>query len=494
MTSLASSRKRTVKSYFEEVSAFEIFYQLAYMSATSAAGISRARVFQLARQLPTIPARYFKKIHEVAENMRYNYPDAVRMVGEQVPADDIKTFLLRLSDALRSGEPLAGFLTREAGVQGEHYANDYTRRLESLKKWNDAYTAITVSAALIVVINMVSTMIYSLSTGLMIGMTFVAIAASFGVAWVTFRSAPQETVCVPLAKGSHKQRRSHSLSRILLPLTLVVVVVLAALGVTTGLVFIVAGVMLLPVGWISRAADRETTHKDAEVSSFFRSLGGTATSRGTTLKEALAHMKIDSFPALQPDIRMLKLRLASFGRPPLCWELFGVETGSKLADQATGIFYEAVNLGGDPEKTGLLTSEFAMKTAMLRAQRRGISATFSWLTLAMQAVLAMLMVFLLGVLEQFAGRMAEAMSTLGEGSTDAAALGLGNMFMFSTPQLQFLQISTVFMIAALAAINAFAVVATEGSHLIKSTYYMSLLLVLSGICFLIVPPVVRLII
>src|SRR3972149_6167358 len=142
MTSLASSRKRTVKSYFEEVSAFEIFYQLAYMSATSAAGISRARVFQLAPQLPTIPARYFKKIHEVAENMRYNYPDAVRMVGEQVPADDIKTFLLRLSDALRSGEPLAGFLTREAGVQGEHYANDYTRRLESLKKWNDAYTAI----------------------------------------------------------------------------------------------------------------------------------------------------------------------------------------------------------------------------------------------------------------------------------------------------------------------------------------------------------------
>ncbi len=117
MTSSKSLQKRSVKSYFEEITPFDLFYQLTYMSATAAAGISRARVFQLARGLVNPSSQYFKTIHQIAENLRYNYPDAVRMVGEQAKAEDVKTFLLRLSDALRSGEPLPGFLSSEEIVQ-----------------------------------------------------------------------------------------------------------------------------------------------------------------------------------------------------------------------------------------------------------------------------------------------------------------------------------------------------------------------------------------
>jgi flagellar protein FlaJ len=491
MTSSPSSLKRNAKSYFEEISGFDLFYQLTYMSATSAAGISRSRVFQLARQLPCIPARYFKRIHEVAENMRYNYPDAVRMVGETVDSEAVKTFLLRLSDALRSGEPLAGFLARESAVQAEHYENDYIRRLESLKKWNDAYTALTVSAALIVIINMVSTMIYNLGAGTMLMMTLVAVLGSFGVAWVLYRSAPLETTTVPLALGSKKQRRSRRLFRILMPLALVTCIVLAVLGMDAGWIMIAAGALMLPVGWVANRADKETFAKDREISSFFRSLGGTATSRGTTLKVALSSLKLDSFPALYPDIRMLNLRLNALSQPPLCWQYFGRETGSKLADQATGVFYEAINLGGDPERTGVLTSEFAMKTAMLRSQRRGIGGTFAWLTIAMQVVLAALMVFLLVVLEQFSARLTEVSSSLGESQNAAATLGLRDMFTFGAPEIQFLSAITVGMVVLLAVVNAFAVVATEGAHLIKMTYYLSMLAILSGVSFLVIPPFVR---
>src|SRR5690348_8036844 len=116
MTSSKSSPKRSIKSYFEEITTFDLFYQLTYMSATASAGISRARAFQLARELAAPPAEYFKGIHQLAENLRYNYPDAVRLVGEKARAEDVKNFLLRLSDALRSGEPLPGFLMREAEV------------------------------------------------------------------------------------------------------------------------------------------------------------------------------------------------------------------------------------------------------------------------------------------------------------------------------------------------------------------------------------------
>ena len=491
MGSSRSFQKRIAKSYFEEISSFDLFYQISYMAATTAAGVSRARIFQLARQLPCATAHYFKSIQEVTENLRYNYPDAVRMVGEHVKAEEVKTFLFRLSDALRSGEPLNSFLPREAHVQSENYANDYGRRLESLRKWTDAYTAITVSAALIVIINMVSAMIYDVGTATMLMMIMVAVAASFGIAWIMFRAAPQETKSVPLAQGSRAQQRSRKLFLILMPVMFVVCLILAALGLGAAWVLIVAGACLLPIGLVSRKADNETSKKDDEISAFFRSLGGTATSRGTTLKEALSSMKIDSFPATEPDIRMLHLRLSSFGKPALCWQTFGQETGSRLAQQATTIFYDAINMGGDPEKTGFLTSEFAMKTAMLRAQRRGIGGTFAWLTMAMQAVLAALMVFLLEVLKEFALRLNTAMSSLEQGTSASAQMGLGGMFSFSAPQVRFLETTTIGMVVLLAVVNAFAVVAAEGSHLIKISYYLSLLAFLSGVCFLVVPPIVR---
>jgi len=489
-----TSLKSTIKNYFLEITAFDLFYQLIYMSATASAGISRARTFQLARELAAPPAAYFKSIQQLAENLRYNYPDAVRLVGEKAKSDETRNFLLRLSDALRSGEPLPNFLTREAEVQGQHYENDYTRNLESLKKWNDAYTAVTVSSALIIIINMVSTMIHDFGPVTMMIMVLIAISASFGVAWVLFRSGPQEVLSVPLSKGSKLQRQSQQLLLLFGPATLVLCGALLFLGFDKAYVLLLAAGLLFPVGWVSYRADAQVSAKDGEVSSFLRSLGGTASSRGTTLRDALASMKIDSFPALQPDIHKLDLRLKSFGKPSLCWETFGFETGSLLVKQAIDIFYAAINLGSDPEKAGKVTSMFAMKTAMLRAQRRGVAATFTWLIVVLHTVMAALMIFLLGVMQQFGVRLTEAMTGIGgQGSDALAAMGLGSMFSFSAPQMEFQTFITVTMIILLALINAFAIVASEGSHLIKVTFYLSILLFASGAAMIVVPPLVKMV-
>jgi len=150
-------------------------------------------------------------------------------------------------------------------------------------------------------------------------------------------------------------------------------------------------------------------------------------------------------------------------------------------------------LGGDPEKAGGLTSMFAMKTAMLRAKRRGVAATFSWLIIVMHAVMAALMVFLLGILNQFSVKLNEAMSSLGGESQAMGAIGLKNMFAFNAPQMAFLQQITVGMVIMLSLINAFAIVATEGTHLIKMTLYVPILLFVSGILLLVGPSLVKLV-
>ncbi len=495
MTSSKSPQKRTGKIFSDlsrGISGFDIFYQLTYMSATSAAGISRDRVFALARQLPAPPAQCFSAINDLVANLRYSYPDACRMVGERVKSDEMKTFLLRLSDALRSGEPLAAFLAREARVQGENYSNEYERNLESLKKWNDGYTAVTVSVALIVIINMVSSMIYDLGTATMVGMVVVAAIMGLIIAWILSRSAPQETKHGPLAEGAKEQHLSLKLFRILFPMAGVTSLALALLGVNWGWTMIVASLLMAPIGVASLFADRKITKKDAEISAFFRSLGGTATSRGTTLTDALTNMKIDSFPTLEPDIKRLSLRLRAIGNPELCWRMFGIETGSKLIDQTTGVFYGAIHLGGDPERAGVLSSLFSMRTAMLRAKREGVAATFTWLLVVMHTVLAALMVFLLEIIRQFTILLEEAMAPLGQGEEAVQSPGM-DMAFFGTPRIPFLETIMIGMILTLALTNAFAAVASEGSHLLKIFFYLSILLLLSGVSFLIVPSMVHLV-
>ena len=495
MTSSESSQKRIGKVFSdltEEISSFDIFYQLTHMSATAAAGISRDRIFTLAKELPIPPAQYFSEITDLVANLRYSYPDACRMVGQGVKSEDLKTFLLRLSDALRSGEPLAPFLAREAQVQGENYGNEYERDLESLKKWNDGYTAVTVSVSLIVIINMVSSMIYDLGTTTMVGMVMTAAVIGFVVAWVVSRASPQETKHGSLAKGCKEQRLTLKLLRICFPIAAIASLALILFGVDWGWIMIVASVLMAPIGIASMIAEGKITKKDKESSAFFRSLGGTATSRGTTLGDALENMKIDSFPTLEPDIRRLSLRLNALGNPELCWRMFATETGSKLIKQATDIFYGAIDLGGDPEKAGLLSSLFTMRTSMLRAKREGVAATFTWLLVVMHTVLASLMVFLLEIIRQFTLLLQESMASLEEGGEAMTSMGM-DMRIFGTPRIPFLETITIGMVLVLALTNAFAIVASEGSHLLKMFFYLSVLMLLSGIGFLIVPSAVNLV-
>lgn len=491
MTSSKSSRKRTGKNYSEETSSFELFYQLTYMSATAAAGISRHRLFDLARLVPVPPARYFDDIYGLVENMRYNYPNACRLVGGRVKSEEMRTFLLRLSDALSSGEPLAPFLAREAKVQSSNYENEYEREMESLKKWGDGYTAVMVSVALVVIINLVSTMIYDIGIPTMVGMIIVACITGFTVAWVISRAAPQEIQSKHWAEGSEEQRRGIKLLKVFGPLSAVAGLALILLGAGWGWTLIVASLFLLPIGIASLIADGKTVKKDEEISPFFRSLGGTATSRGTTLGNALTEIEMDSFPTLEQDINRLDLRLRAFVKPEICWAKFATEAGSLLISQTTGVFYTAIKLGGDPEQAGVLSSKFAMATTMLRAKRRGVAATFSWLTIIMHTVMAALMIFLLEIIKKFIEMLNTAMSV--EGQDEAMQAIVGRVMAFSTPPVELLDRMTIGMVLVLIFVNAFAIIANEGAHMIKITFYISLMMFLSGMGFLIVPSLVQMV-
>jgi len=489
MSSSKSSPKRSDKISFKPVPPFELFYQLTYMSAMAAAGLSRSKTFEIAARSGSPAARYFAAINTLVDEFRYDYPDACRRIGTQARSENMRSFLLRLSDALRSGEPLADFLAREAEVQAADYENKYERNLEALKQWSNAFSSIVISVALIVIIQVISSMIYSMNTSVMAGLISTGvIMAGFG-AWIIWRSAPREVMNVPPTQGAREQRRALSLARMLLPVALAAASALYVAGLPLGWILLMMAALMLPGGVMSLISDRRTTKKDEEFSTFLRSSGGMATSTGTTLREALTKIDLCSFPTLEPEITRLSTRLQALVPPEMCWQKFGLESNSRLISDVSSIFYGAVKTGGDPERVGYLCSLFAAKTTQLRAKRRLVAGTFAGLTTVMQAVVAGLMVFVLSIVENFTEMIGTLMPT-GEAADAGQAQMNMAMASLSPGDLQFLSTITISMIILLAVIGAAAIIAADGGLKIKMTFYLALTTLISGVCFLIVPPLV----
>lgn len=484
-----SSEAKTQTIKLKPIAPFDLFYQLTYMSAMASAGLSRSKTFELAAKSGSPTAVYFQAINMLVEEFRYDYPEACRHIGTKAKSDNIRSFLLRLSDALRSGEPLADFLSREAEVQGEDYQNEYERSLESLKQWSNAFSSIVISVALIVIIQVISSMIYSLNTTVITMLVFTGVVMSGFSAWIIWRSAPQEIMTVKLSQGAPEQRRAFRLLRTLGPLTLAVGSVLMMLGVPSGWILMIAAAMILPIGVISLMSDRRTNKKDVEFSTFLRSTGGMMTASGTTLKETLTKIDLSSFPTLEDDIQRLSKRLNARVDPTLCWQYFGMESGSRLVNDVTKIFYSAIRVGGDPERVGFLCSLFVAKTSQLRAKRRLVAGTFSGLTTVMQAVVAGLMVFVLSIVLNFAEMIEQLMPSEQEIAEGSPSISMG-MASFSGSELQFLSTITLTMIVTLSLVSASAIILSDGGNKLKVSFYLALTMFISGVCLLIVPPMV----
>jgi len=464
---------------------------LIYMSAVASAGVARSRLFQLAARLLRPPAEYFKRIHLLCEKLGYNYPSACNVVGQRAKSEAMKALLLRLSDALSSGHPEVSFLTEEAEVQREAYEKEYDRNLASLTKWTDAYGAIVVSSALIIIVNLTSTMIYDLGAGMTAALVLTAVLVSASGAWIISRAAPCEAEAVFTSDGPQSQRLLLTFMKAV-PAAIVVATLLLGLAhVGMGWILIVAGVLLLPLGVVSMKATQEIDKKDKEIGPFLRSFGAVASSASTTLSEALTMIDLSSFPNLQGDLKRLGWRFKAAISPALCWSKFARETGSRLIGETITIFYDAIDLGGEADMVGSLCSQFATTEVMLRARRKVVASTFSGLTIVMHGAISVLMIIILEVIRRFSQMVSAAAANL-EGQDAMRSMQLP-MLSFGSPILGVLSTLTYAMVVVLALINAYAIIAADGGHIVKASFYLSILLVLSGLSFVLTPPLVGMI-
>ena len=462
---------------------FDLLYQLSYMSVIAAGGVPRSQIFEHAARLPCAAAEYFRKIELVSKRLKYDYAQACRLVGETAEEAEVKGLLLRFSSSLISGEPESEFLAREAEALAENYDNEYGRKLEVMKMWTDAYVSLILSAVLVIIIGVVSTMIWKVETMVILGMAFMAIGTTAIGVWLIYIVSPKERIVLRWA-GSREQKLARKLFKLVLPIAVAVGVLFLIMGANMGWALLIVAALVFPVGYIITLDDKKVSKRDEEVGTFLRSLGGVCAALGTTVGAALNRLDLDSINDLRKAVSHLRTRLVAGIRSKLCWSKFIDETGSELANRSVGMFYDAIDLGGAAGQAGYQASLYASKISRLRARRKTVSGPFRWLCIAMHGSVVVLLVFITEVIMTFAGMVVKAEEVMPQ---VAGAPSITAFSSFNISGLEIMKSLVLPLVVIFTLANALAPSLADGGSKYKIMYNLAITAAISGASLVFLP-------
>ncbi len=468
---------------------FDLLSQLTHMSAVSTAGMARAQLFEGTAALSYCTSKFFRQVHLVAQRLNYDYSRACELVAETIKHESVRNLLLHFATSLSSGESEEQFLERESALQRETYGKGYERSVESLQKWSDAYVALMVSATLVVVISLVSMMIYPFSPISIIGLAGLMVCITFVGGWLIWTIAPIEVKTHSLKHRSPEQNRAGSLAKILIPAA-----ALAGLGagwlLGLGPALAIAGAIIGPVGAVAMMDDWRIDARDRDISTFIRALGGVMAAAGITATDGLSRLNRRSLGSLEVLVRRLYIRLRNGVSPDLSWVRLAAESGSELVTRSVRIFWDGIRVGGDTEKVAGLASEFALKISLLRADRKLVSTTFSFVAIPLHAVLMGILLFVTEVVQVFGQQLSQVQAENLDSGV-AAEAGVSTVLLFQSPAIEFIPVFVGTVALLLTAANSFAPYAAAGGHRLKLCLYGAIMMVISGLALMLVPHLVR---
>jgi flagellar protein FlaJ len=476
-------KKEKGHKWGKNMMSFDLFYQLSYMSTIAAAGVPRDQIFERSSELQCSSAEYFRKIELARKRLKYDYARACRVVGEPAKEPDIKALLLRFSSSLISGEPEADFLTREANARAADYENEYGRNLEALKMWTDAYVSLILSAILVVVIGIVSTMIWKIETMLIIAMAFIAVSTTAIGVWLIWVVSPKEKTVLSKA-GSKEQKWAGKLLKPVLASIIVISALFVLTGQNLGFALLIVSVIVFPIGWLMSRDDKKIAKRDEEVGTFLRSLGGVCTALGTTVNAALGRIDLNAINVLRSGVKNLHTRLTAGIKPKLSWKMFIDETGSEMTNRSVGMFYDAIEVGGAAGQAGQHAAMFANRVAQLRARRRTVTSPFRWLCIAMHAAVIVILIFITEVIVAFGGMVAKAQESV---TPVSGAPTMSSFTSFNLSGLEVMQHLILPLVVIFTIANAIVPALAEGGSKYKIFSNLGITAAISGVALLILP-------
>ncbi len=479
----------------------DLLFLNTYMASLAIANASRPEIFAYAaNRKEYISAKYITKVDLFVKKWNYSYSEALGIVADRTNNTILRSMLNRYANAIDSGVPDDDFLKNELSTVRSVYRSQIEQGLEMLKKWGDAYIAMLLSGTVIAVTIMISIAIYSpqgLESTLNMAYAIILAICVFGNL-LMYTSVPDDPKSHGLTvRASKEQQTIHAMERIIVPLTLVAIIVLALLGVSAGFIFLLVGILMAPLGIIGFIDDSNITLRDNDFSTFIRSLGAIMGGQGTTAVHALGTIDKKSLTALEPLVNSVYSQMNLGLDNKQIWDKFIGDSGSNLIYKYLNIYLDTVIMGGPPEPIGTVVGSSVLEQTLLREKKDMHARSFIVLLAPMHMAMVGIFVVLFHIMLTLTGSVsammakfeatAAASGAAASGGGVSAGSALGGMSMFTNFPEKEMGTFVVITLAIITISNIIAARIVGGGDRYMFYFYAALFCTLTGLILLIAP-------
>jgi flagellar protein FlaJ len=478
----------------------DLLFLNTYMASLAMANASRPEIFSYAsNRKEYISAKYITKVDMYVKKWNYSYSEALGIVADRTHNTILKSMLNRYANAIDSGVPDDDFLKNELSTVRSVYRSQVEQGLEMLKKWGDAYIAMLLSGTVICVTIMISIAIYSpqgLDATLNMAYAIVLTICVFGNL-LMYTSVPDDPKSHGLMERASKEQQTiHAMERIIVPLAVGAFIVMTLLGMNAGLVFMMVGILMAPLGIIGFIDDSNITLRDNDFSTFIRSLGSIMGGQGTTAVHALATIDKKSLISLEPLVNSVYSQMNLGLDNKQIWDKFIGESGSNLIYKYLNIYLDTVIMGGPPEPIGTVVGSSVLEQTLLREKKDMHARSFIVLLAPMHmamvgifVVLFRIMLTLTGSVSSMMGKFAATAAISGGSSAGGVSAGsaLGGMSMFTNFPEKEMGNFVVISLVIITVSNIIAARIVGGGDRYMFYFYTALFCTLTGLILLIAP-------
>ncbi len=480
----------------------DLLFTTTYMASLALADASRPEIFTFAaNRKEYISSKYTSKVDTYVQKWSYSYSESLSIVADRATNPLLKSMLSRYANAIESGVPDDDYLKNELSSIRTIYRSQVEQGLELTKQWGDAYVAMLLSGTVIAVTLMISIAIYSpggMDATLNMAYAIILLICVSGNI-LMYQSVPDDPKSHGLpGKGSKEQQTIHSMERIIVPLTIAAVVILGLLGVSAGMIYLLIGILMAPLGLIGFIDDQNITMRDTDFSTFIRSFGAVMGGQGTTAVYALATIDRKSLTALEPLVNAVYSQMNLGLDSRQIWDKFIGDAGSNLINKYLNIYLDTVTLGGPPEPIGTVVGSSILEQTLLRDKKNMHARSFIILLVPMHVAMAGILVSLYRIMVVLTGSVTSMMSQFANQSAAYGASGtssggisassaLGGMSMFTNFPEKEMGTFVVICLTIITASNIFAARVVGGGDRYMFYFYTAIFCALTGFVLVVTP-------
>jgi flagellar protein FlaJ len=484
----------------EKKMASDLLFMATYMASITTAGVSRPDIFSYTgKRYEYVPSKYVGKADYFVKRWNYSYSEAMKIVAKNMRNEVLKSVFNRYANSIESGVPDEEFLERELATIRTVYRNTVEQGIEMVKKWGDAYVAMLFSGVLVALIIMLSVAIFApggIDATLNLSYFVVIVISVFGLVTM-FRSMPEDRRTHGLK--DHCSREQATIRRMERPLLLVTVagcIMLWVMGKDAGFIYLLAGILLAPLGIIGFIDDSHIIGRDTDFPTFIRTLGSVMGGKGVPMVQGIVEVDRASLPKIRDLVDAIYSKLNLGLDENQSWNRFIGESGSNNIYKYTNIFRDSVTLGGSPDKVGLIVGTSCLEQVLLRDKRHMVSMGFVSLLIPMHAAMVGILLFLFNIMANISTAIETMMSGLGEsqaaiqGGTSTMPAGLNVSFLMHFP-IDKMTVYVMIIILLITISNIIAGRIVYGGDRYIFYLFATILFTISGVLAIVAPILVR---